>query len=278
MTSIATGIVTVSLMDQAPSGVTRVVNQIVEHTVQTVIPATQGAAAAASSVKTVVVKDDDLTAQSIAAVQKSMVRITTRGSNLLVARGVIIDAKGTALTDSSALTDSGADSFDAILPSGERVQAVLRGGLASTSALAVMDLTVGTSTGFAPAALADVKKLSLGQSVIGIGGKGADTVGSGVIAMLPSVDTPGLISAGRLIGNPRFGPYNDFRRGHRDHHGRFARRGQRLLLARRAPRHAGAHGGHIFTCNFHPVTLYYIEYASIQSLHYKSKRGRPPRA
>ena len=47
VTSIATGIVTVSLMDQAPAGVTRVVNQIVEHTVEKVIPATQSAAAAA---------------------------------------------------------------------------------------------------------------------------------------------------------------------------------------------------------------------------------------
>jgi hypothetical protein len=88
VTSIATGIVTVSLMGQAPPEVTKVVNQIVEHTVEKVIPSTQGASVA-STEKTVVVKDDDLAAQSIAKVQKSMIRITITGSDLLVARGVI---------------------------------------------------------------------------------------------------------------------------------------------------------------------------------------------
>src|SRR5882757_6329534 len=79
VTSIATGIVTVSLMSQAPVGVTRVVNQIVEHTVQTVVPATQGAAAATVTEKTVVVKDDDLAAQSIGKAQKAIIRIVAAG-------------------------------------------------------------------------------------------------------------------------------------------------------------------------------------------------------
>jgi hypothetical protein len=184
VTSIATGIVTVSLMDQAPAGVTRVVNQIVEHTVERVVPATQSAAAITTTEKTVVVKDDDLAAQSIAKVQKSVVRLVLPKGNELVSRGVIIDAQGTALADKGALVAAGARNLDALLPDGTRVSARWRDPKA-TSTLAVVDINIGTSTAFVPATAADSSKLSLGQSVIRIGGAGADTVGTGVIASLP---------------------------------------------------------------------------------------------
>lgn len=184
VTSIATGIVTVSLMGQAPEGVTRVVNQIVEHTVEKVVPsATQGAAVATTE-KTVVIKDDDLAAQSIAVVQKSIVRIVQRGGNELVSRGVIIDAQGTALADKAALRLAGNRNFEAILPSGERAVAVIRSS-DNGSPLAVLDIAVGTST-VAPAKLAAPETLALGQSVIRVGGAGADRVATGVVAALPA--------------------------------------------------------------------------------------------
>ncbi len=186
VTSIATGIVTVSLMNQAPPSITRTINQIVEHTVETVAPAIQGAAAITTTQKTIVVKNDDLVAQSIAAVQKSVIRITVRGGSELVARGIIVDGKGTALTDRDALNASGATSFDAILWGGTRVQiAAVRYTKVASTPVAVVEVAVGTSTGFAPATLADLSKLQLGQSVIRIGGKGVDVVGEGVVAMLP---------------------------------------------------------------------------------------------
>jgi hypothetical protein len=200
VTSIATGIVTVSLMDQAPEGVTRVVNQIVEHTVEKVVPTTQGAAVATTE-KTVVVKDDDLAAQSIAKVQKSMVRITAAGSDLLLSRGVLIDSQGTVLADQGAIAASGAKGFEAILPGGDRVAATLQSS-ATTSSLAVLSVAVGTTTGWTPAAIADPKKLSLGQSVIRIGGKGADSVASGVVATLPGADNPNLIQASVASNTP----------------------------------------------------------------------------
>lgn len=184
VTSIATGIVTVSLMSQVPTSVTRVVNQIVEHTVERVVPATQGAAAVTTTQKTVVVKDDDLAAQSISSVQKAIIRITAVGGKELIARGVIIDSKGTALTDRAALLSADTNSFEAILASGERVPLTFKSA-SSTNPIATISLAVGTSTGFAPAAVADVSKLRLGQSIIRIGGIGSDTVGGGVIASLP---------------------------------------------------------------------------------------------
>jgi len=186
VTSIATGIVTVALMDQAPTSVVRTVNQIVERTVEKVVPDTSGVAAAVvTKEKTVIVKDDDLAAQSIAKMQKAIVRIAAKGGDLLLTRGVLISQDGVALVDRGSL--GGAEAYEAILPDGERVVAKLRAGSASSS-IAVMDIAVGTSS-VAAAAIADASKLQLGQSVIRIGGTGADTVGTGVIARMPSPET-----------------------------------------------------------------------------------------
>src|SRR5262245_2431527 len=119
VTSIVTGIVTVSLMDQAPPSVTQTINRIVEHTVEKVVPS--DLTAAVTTEKTVVVKEDDLTAQTIAKVQQSVIRITSADNpDALLARGVIV-GKGLAITDRQALVASGAQQFQAILSSGERV-------------------------------------------------------------------------------------------------------------------------------------------------------------
>ena len=192
VTSIATGIVTVSLMDQAPAGVTKVVNQIVEKTIERVVPQNLGAAVTTVTEKTVVVKDDDLIAQSIASVQKGIIRIVAKGGNTLVARGIITSKEGMGLTDRVALSASGATDFEAILASGERVLLTLPSMQSTSTPLATISVAVGTSTGFAPVKLADISKVALGQTVIRIGGVSADTVGSGVVAMIPA-GTPGTL-------------------------------------------------------------------------------------
>ena len=184
VTSIATGIVTVSLMDQAPEGVTRIINQIVERTVETVVPDTQGAAVAATE-KTVVVQQDELVPQSIAAVQKSVIRIVREGDSDTIARGVIVSSSGLAVTDRAALLGAGNADLEAILHSGLRVSLQVHRNN-DASATITVQLELGTSTGFASAKLADTTKLTLGQSVLRISGAGADTVGEGVIAALPA--------------------------------------------------------------------------------------------
>jgi len=220
VTSIATGIVTVSLMDQAPPSITRTINQIVERTVEKVVPAavpaSQGAAAATVIKETtVVVKNDDLVAQSIAGVQKGIVRIISLNDrSVLVARGVVVDANGIVLSDRGSLEPLGTINFEAILPGGEHVPAVMRIPV-GTSTIAVLDLQMASSSGkVAVVPIAQADKLQLGGSVIRIGGSGSDTVSTGVIAKLPDSHsglvqatvvstTPGSIiinSFGELIG------------------------------------------------------------------------------
>ena len=208
VTSIATGIVTVSLMDEAPPSVTRTINQIVEHTVEKVVPqitpgpAQSASAAAVTKETTVVVKDEDLIAQSIADAQKAMVRLVSLNEkDQLVARGVVIDSRGIVLSDRGSLEPLGTTKFEAILPSGERVPATMRIPSAS-STVAIVDLTMASSSSkVAAIALADSSKLRLGASVIRIGGTGADTVGVGVIAKLPDTHSD-LIQASVLSTTP----------------------------------------------------------------------------
>lgn len=194
MTSIATGIVTVSLMDQAPPEVQRTINQIVERTVEKVVPADVPAAAASATQApapvvtketTVVVKDDDAVATAIANAQQGMVRIVSANDQgTLLARGIVVDQKGTVFSDRGSLEPMGTLNFMAYLPDGTLVPAVMRAPV-GTSTVAILDLTLATTTALRPVPLADPAKLKLGQTVIRIGGSGGDTVGTGVVAKLP---------------------------------------------------------------------------------------------
>ena len=67
VTSIATGIVTVTLLDQAPPAVTQTINRIVERTVERVVPASPSGPSVITTVKetTIVVKEEDLITESI---------------------------------------------------------------------------------------------------------------------------------------------------------------------------------------------------------------------
>lgn len=206
VTSIATGIVAVSLMNQAPPEVSRTINQIVEHTVEQVVPAAAPASVAAAPAKvtketTVVVKDDDLAAQSIEKVARGMVRIVSLNDpDTLLARGIVISDKGTVISDRGSLEPQGTTSFLAYLPSGERVPATMRIPVGTTS-LAVLDLKLATTSSVGFVTLVDPQNLKLGQSVIRIGGSGADTVGVGVIARLPDPHK-GLIESSVVSNTP----------------------------------------------------------------------------
>lgn len=215
VTSIATGIVTVSLMGQAPQGITQTVNRIVERTVEKVVPepvrhtaaAVVGATpqAPAATETTVVVKDDDLAADSIVKVQASMVRLVERGApeSSAFARGVIVDQRGVIVTDRST-TDPNLGT-DVVLPGGTRL-AVTPRPAAAGEAVRYYDInTTGTSTQkFVAAPLADLTKLRLGQTVIRIGGRTRDSVDTGVISSLPSGEsavesTAESVTAGSLL-------------------------------------------------------------------------------
>src|SRR5580698_3542228 len=99
VTSIATGIVTVSLMQQAPPAVAETVNRVIENTIETVATSTKGQSAAAvvTQQKTVIVNESDLIAQAVKQAAPSVVEIYTSNTDSpqFLGLGVIVDASGT---------------------------------------------------------------------------------------------------------------------------------------------------------------------------------------
>jgi S1-C subfamily serine protease len=192
VTSIATGIVTVSLLAQAPPAVTQTINRVVERTVERVVPAETQNAGAGTTKTTVVVKESDLITESIDTNAQSLARILRRGAgpngeDMIVGLGIIISRGGLIATDSSLITPeydyaitTAAGTFTAtILDRGEGKQtALLR-----VAADEVEDHT------FTPVTFtSDASVLKLGQTIISLSGGERTNVALGIISGLDTTN------------------------------------------------------------------------------------------
>jgi hypothetical protein len=205
VTSIATGIVTVSLMDQAPPVVAQTVNRVIERTVQSVAPAPKGQSAAAATVvtqeKTVVVTETDLISKAVAHASLSVVRVNNIQGSSFLSLGIVLDAQGTVMTDAAAIEDG-----DAMLtlPDGTHVRALVTKRDKETG---LAFLQPATSTEKIPAwtpATISTDNTVLGTSVVMIAGKTVARIAPGVVTAMPLdsvIDTN--ITAGSIIaGSP----------------------------------------------------------------------------
>lgn len=191
VTSIATGIVTVSLLDQAPPGVTQTVHKVVERSVERVVPRGGQSAAAGESVKevTTVVKEHDLITESIQKNIESVARIytgtatSTDALGSFVGLGVVVSSDGVIATDRALLEAGGAYSArfadDTVAP-------LTYANTASVDRIALLTTRGFADDRFRAATFADASALKLGQSVITLAGRERSSVATGIIADLPT--------------------------------------------------------------------------------------------
>lgn len=194
MTSIATGIVTVTLMQQAPPTVVQSVSRIIKQTVGQVATTTprtaQPAAVAVTQVKTVVVRDSDTIAQAVARAGRSVVRLYSRDADdpRFLGLGVIVDASGVVIADEWSVGENA----DATV---KRADGSLARGFVRSRDKdhGIVYLAQATSSGVAspgdPAALstADAK---LGDMVVALGGASINRIRPGfATAILSAKDT-----------------------------------------------------------------------------------------
>jgi hypothetical protein len=191
MTSIATGIVTVSLISQAPPVVTQTVNRVVERTVERVSPDRGQTASAAqqpgSVVREVIIKESDLITDAIARNSESLVRIYTanpggsdiRGTFLGV--GFILSNDGLVVTDATLVEPSVLYAVEVM--KGSVYEARLKNESPSRpTAILSLARGEGDATVFRPVAFSNLAASKLGERVVTLMGKDRTVVGEGIIS------------------------------------------------------------------------------------------------
>lgn len=200
VTSIATGIVTVALMDQAPPGVTQTINRVVERTVERVVtPPTTGNTAAVVTRETVVVKEDEMIVDSVEKNKDSVARIYTDANRvenrIFVGLGTVVStdgliATGDVFADTSGryvVTVNGTDFY--------KVKVLDKKRDAKLYFLRVVQDATKPVT-FKPVKFADSDSLKLGQTVIAVGGNIRNSVSTGIVSSLidAEIKTEGSVS------------------------------------------------------------------------------------
>ncbi|HEY4500220.1 MAG TPA: hypothetical protein VJH25_00320 [Candidatus Paceibacterota bacterium] len=174
VSSIATGIVTVSLMDQNSPSVTQTINRVVEKTIETVSPG------ATTTKETIVVREDEAVTNAIAKAGKSITRVWS--NDTFVGLGVILSNSGkVAVYTDNVYTNN--------------LRADLEGGNVVSLSFLSRDPITGVSLFqaeqsvdpklarvYAPTVLANSNTIKLGQSVILILGREELSVATGIIS------------------------------------------------------------------------------------------------
>ncbi len=171
VTSIATGIVTVTLMQQAPVSVTAPINRVIQQTVEK-IQQVEGK----TVTQTVVVKEEDLVVDAIAKNKSATFTVTKDGydfngnfGEISAGQGFAINNDGIIATD--ALYVQNGDSFYVKNASGKfKATFVSTDSQLGVSFIKIGDALDGTSkAAFTVPAFGDLNKMKAGQKILVIG-------------------------------------------------------------------------------------------------------------
>lgn len=186
VTSIGTGIITVSLLQEAPPGVTQTINRVVEKTIEKVVPAENGGTQTVKET-TVVVKEEDLVIDAINKNAKAIVRIRNNalvdGVTQFYGIGFVISGSGYVVSDFSQNLNTNS-TYTATLTDGTSFQ-MKSVSVDQTNGIVFFQAIKdpGKPFSISPANLA-TKDIQLGQTVIGIEGEKDNLVSIGRVASL----------------------------------------------------------------------------------------------
>jgi S1-C subfamily serine protease len=189
VTSIATGIVTVTLLSQAPKGVTNVIDHVVEKTIEKVVPSDiAGQMATVVREKVKVVTTEDLVVAAIARNQGSVwairgIPVGSLESNeaTFYGLGFVLSKDGVLVADVSAVQEG--VSYRASDATGKSVKlSFIKSDAKHSLAFFQMQLTDADKSSIVPVSVGDANTLKIGQSIVAVGGRDKNVVSVGIVS------------------------------------------------------------------------------------------------
>jgi len=188
VTSIATGITTVSLLEQAPDPVTQTINRVIEKTVERVVEVDNDSGEPQEKiVETVIVKEEDLTIDAVEKNSNSIVRIfkISNEVEVFVGIGLIVADSAEVLSSSLFLDDT--DLYIGSYPDGQKFNLDITSKGEKYSLLNIPE-EQGIPSGFSKVSIGNSQNLKLGQSVIALTGQDSNVVSTGIITSFEKQD------------------------------------------------------------------------------------------
>ncbi len=217
VTSMATGIVTVSLMDQSSTGVTQTINRVVERTIERVVSSAPAETSTAS-----VISYEDQVANNAEKINKSIVKIKKPGSNAesTIGLGIIVSNEAVILTDKAVIADN-KEGLVARFYDGQEfpiytVQSQINGDIVFLS----VNIPKATLDNMGIVPISFASSLKLGQSVFSLSGKDGNALDQGIIEKTDGNDSSGALTlvspiftsinpASLELGSPLFTIYGE---------------------------------------------------------------------
>jgi hypothetical protein len=202
VTSLATGIFTVSLMSQAPENVVQTINHVVERTIEKAVPADATLASVNAST--------DQVAKASSRVLKGVVKLRSKDFNKVSGLGLILNSQGVILADKSSVAQL--PNYEAVFPDGRAIsvsviQSQLNGNIIFLAPTVNAPKIAGTFT-----SLVMASSTNIGQDVFSLSVIGTSTplLGQGILTSIVLDEnstepvTSTIASARLLPGSPLF--------------------------------------------------------------------------
>lgn len=186
VTSIATGIITFSLLQQAPVEVTQTINRVVERTIEKVAPEEGTKNTGTKEVVTTVVSEEDRVLEAIDKNVKSIVRVrglNSEGNEIVVGTGLTVTDDGVVVLDKRSY--AGGSGYTILFADGKSYSiSKFYADPNSNLVFAKIGKPAGEKYTFYPAKFGQSGGIRLGQTVIAISGKTTNSVSIGRVSEL----------------------------------------------------------------------------------------------